>query len=82
MLPERLCLPREDILEGHFLPKQPLLLNVEVAGSKVLQVCQRPARESGVNAGRDREGGAWNSLEMSDAIFGPEMFLPDVFSDV
>ena len=57
--PNWLSCPGEDVFEGHLLPEEPLLLDVEVAGGKVLEVSEGARRQGWVNACRDREGGAW-----------------------
>ena len=49
--PDCFRLPGEDILEGHLLPEESLLLDVQVAGRKVLKVRQRPRGQRGVDAG-------------------------------
>ena len=57
--PNWLGRPREDVLEGHLLPEEPLLLDVEVAGGKVLEVGEGARRQGRVDARGDGEGGPW-----------------------
>ena len=60
LLPDGFLLPAEDVLEWHLLPEQPLLLDVEVAGCKVLKVCQSSGWQSWVNAGWHWQGWTWS----------------------
>ena len=57
--PNWLCGPGENILEGHLLPEEPLLLDVEVAGGEVLEVGECPRGQCRVDARWNRQGRAW-----------------------
>jgi hypothetical protein len=77
-IPDWIWLPGEDILEGHLLPEESPLLDVEIAGGEVLQVCECPRWQGGVNAGWHRQCGPWkNHQKISVADLGCLSRIPD-----
>ena len=67
-LPYRFLLPTKDVFERHFLPEQPLLLDVEITGGEVLEVGQSPRWQGGVYAGGHRERGAWGEKNITQYL--------------